>query len=154
MNGDGLIDRERAQQLMMAALDREISGEESRELELYLEKDPRLRDEWERMGMVKKVTSSMAFRDPPDEVWGEYWTAVYNRIERGIGWIFVSIGTVVLLAYGAWEVMQALYNDSDIPMFIKIAIISVAVGFLILAVSVIREKLFTRRSDPYKEIER
>ena len=154
MNGDGLIDRERVQQLMMAALDEEISGEDRMELDRCLERDPQLRDEWERMGKVKNVTSSMAFREPPEEVWGQYWTTVYNRVERGVGWIFISIGSVVLLAYAAWEFIHALYQDSDVPLFIKIAILSVAVGILVLAVSVIREKLFTNRSDPYKEIER
>jgi hypothetical protein len=154
VSGDGFNEKERARQLMMAALDGEISGEDRRELDRYLETDAGLRDEWETMGRVKEVTSSMAFREPPEEVWSEYWTSVYNRVERGIGWIFISIGAVVVLAYAAWEVVHAMFEDSDVPMFLKVAILAIAVGFLVLAVSVIREKLFTRRRDPYKEIER
>ena len=147
-------ERERARQLMMAALDDEISGEEQAELDRYLARDDNLRREWHSMGQVKEVTSSMAFREPPEEVWETYWTSVYNKIERGIGWIFVSIGAVVVLAWAARIWIETLFEDNGMPLFVKLAILSVTVGFLVLAVSVIREKLFTRIRDPYKEIQR
>lgn len=148
------VERERAQGLMMAAVDGEISPDERSELDRMLDQDPELRREWERMGRVKEVTRTMTYRKPPDEVWGRYWTSVYNRFERGIGWILASIGAVVLLGYGAWSGVEALFEDSSVPLFLRLAILAVAVGLAVLAVSVIREKLFTRRHDPYKEVER
>lgn len=154
MNQDAPKDRDRARALMMAALDGEVSDVERGELEALLEGDPGLRDEWQRMGQVKEVTSTMALRKPPEEVWGRYWTSVYNRIERGVGWILASVGAVVIMAYGLWKWFETLYQDASLPWFVKAAIMLLSVGFLIVFVSVIREKLFTRRYDPYKEIER
>ncbi len=147
-------DRERASRLMMAALDGEISATERQELDQLLETDDRIRDEWERMNRVKEVTSTMAFREPPEEVWEQYWTSVYNRVERGIGWILLSLGTIVLLAYGAWKWMEAIAGADDLPLVLKLAIFGGVVGLIILIVSVLREKLFTRRRDAYKEIQR
>jgi ferric-dicitrate binding protein FerR (iron transport regulator) len=148
------IDRERVNRLMMAALDGETTSDEWRELQGVLARDPEIREEWERMTRVKEVTGTMAYRDPPKEVWGRYWTSVYNRLERGAAWILVSIGAMVLLAYGAWEGLQAMWADATIHLFVKIAVMAVVVGLIVLLVSTIREKLFTRRHDPYKEIER
>jgi hypothetical protein len=139
---------------MMAALDGEVSDVERGELDALLEGDPELREEWHRMSQVKEVTSTMAFRKPPEEVWGRYWTSVYNRMERGVGWILASIGAVVIMAYGLWKWFETLYAEAGLPWFVKAAIMLLSVGFLIVFVSVVREKLFTRRYDAYKEIER
>jgi len=147
-------DRERVQRLMMAALDDEISPEEQRELDGALERDAAAREEWEKMKRVKEVTGSMTFREPPAEVWDGYWVSVYNRAERGVAWVLVSVGAIVLLVYGAWKWLEALWADAGVPGFVKVAIMAVATGLIVLAVSVLREKLFTYRRDPYKEIQR
>ncbi len=148
------VDAERARRLMMAALDGEISPEERSELDTMLEANSEIREEWEQMNRVKEVTSAMALREPPEEIWGEYWTSVYNRTERGIGWLLVSLGSIVLLAYGAWKWVEAVFQTDDLPLLPKVAILGVAFGLSILVVSVIREKLFTKKHDPYKEVQR
>ena len=147
-------DRERLRGLMMAALDGEISAGNREELDRGLETDAELRREWESMRRVKEVTSEMGFREPPEEIWGRYWTSVYNRTERGIGWILASFGAVVLAGYAAWEIVQRVLADTETPWVIKLAIFAVALGVMILGISVAREKFFAWRRDPYKEIER
>ena len=154
MTRNDAVDRERANRLMMAALDGEISSEERRELVQTLQRRPEIRRGWEQMRRVKEVTATMTYKRPPEEVWDRFWTSMYNRFERGVGWILVSLGAVVLLAWGTWKWLEALWGDADLPSFVKLAILTAAVGLLVLAVSVIREKLFTYRRDPYKEIER
>jgi anti-sigma factor RsiW len=148
------VDPERSRRLMMAALDGEISPEEQRELDRVLETDSEVREEWERMSRVKEVTSTMVMREPPEEVWEQYWTSVYNRTERGIGWVLFSLGSIVLLGYGAWKWAEAIFQTEDLPFLPKAAILGVALGLSILVVSVIREKLFTKTRDPYKEVKR
>lgn len=148
------VDIERARQLMMAALDEEISTAERQELDRALREDDTLRAEWERMRTLKEVTGDMAFREPPEEVWGEYWTSVYNRFERGIGWILVSIGTIVVGTYGAWKWLEVVWAEAELPLVVRVGLIAVAAGLLVIAVSVVREKLFTRKRDPYREIQR
>jgi len=147
-------DREHIRHLMMAAIDGEIDDRDRKELDRALAEDASLREEWLRVHRVKEVTATMGLQEPPQEVWDEYWTSVYNRFERGIGWILVSIGAMVLLAYGAWKWVEVIWGDTGVPLFLRLAILTVAVGFIILILSVIREKLFTRRHDPYKEVQR
>ena len=155
MNGAGKgSDREHARHLMMAALDGEIDPAQQAELDRILETDDDLRREWNRLTRVKEVTDTMTYRKPPEEVWGIYWASVYNRFERGIGWLLVSIGATVLLTFGVWQFIQELMADSSIPIFIKLAILLVIAGGALLLVSVLREKLFTRSRDPYKEVQR
>ena len=93
-------------------------------------------------------------KSPPEEHWDSYWRSVYNRIERGIGWILASLGATVLVLYGLWEAVHGLLADTSVPDFLKVAIFALAAGGAMLLVSVIREKLFTYRHDPYKEVDR
>ena len=125
---------ERARRLMMAALDGEISQDDQRELDHLLDGDAEIRTEWERLNRVKEVTSAMTYREPPDDLWDDYWTGVYNRTERGLGWILMSLGAIVLFGYGAWELTAAILTDTAVPMFIKISIFAVLLGLVVLLV--------------------
>lgn len=147
-------DRERARHLMMAALDREIGAGEKAELDMLLSQHTELRAEWQRLIRLKEVTGTMSYRKPPEEVWSHYWTSVYNRFERGMGWMLVSIGVVVLISWGIWEALGEMMADAELPLFVKLAILAVVGGGAFLTVSVLREKLFTRSRDSYKEVQR
>lgn len=146
--------RDRARALMMAALDGEIGPGERRELEELLARDPALMEEWRRMERVKDLTSDLTYREPPDEVWEVYWESVYNKIERGVGWVLLSLGAIVLLGWGAWHAVEAVARDSAIPTGIKIALLAVAVGGIVLGVSVAREKFYAWKRDPYRRVKR
>ena len=93
-------------------------------------------------------------KSPPKEQWDHYWHSVYNRIERGLGWILVSLGAIVLLSYGVWHAVEEIWADTSMPVFLKLAIFAVGAGAVVLLVSIAREKLFTHRHDPYKGVER
>jgi len=141
----------RLQQLMMAALDNELVDRERREFEELLQRDDNARAEWERMRSVQEVTQTMSYSAPADRIWQEYWGSVYSRIERGLSWILISIGAIVLLSYGGWQAVNELI-DAEMPVAVKVGVFALLVGFVILLVSVIREKVFMQRRNPYKDV--
>jgi anti-sigma factor RsiW len=140
--------------LMMAALDGEIGPEEREEFDRALDRDTALRKEWERMTRVKEVTAEMTLREPPAEVWDDYWEDIYRRNERKVAWILVSIGASLLLGYGIFEFVREIVGDSTLPVIVKGGLLFAALGGAILVVSVIRERLFLHRRDPYREVQR
>ncbi len=150
LNGEA----ERAHQLMMRALDGELGEADQAELQRLLRADPSLQIEWKRLNRLKEVTSTMALRSPPEEVWETYWTAIYPQLERGVGWVLLSLGAIVSLSYGLWKFAEELMADATVPTFVKWAILAAIVGGAVLFVSVIREKWFVYRSDPYKDVQR
>ena len=154
MTDPDVRDRERARNLMMGALDGELSEAEQSELDDLIGSDSALKAELEQLKRVKEVTGSMAYNEPPREVWDTYWAGVYRRFERGIAWILVSVGAIVMISWGAWQAIEDIIADSSMPLVVKLGIGALTVGLVVLLVSVAREKLFTRRSDPYKDIVR
>lgn len=96
----------------------------------------------------------MKLKSPSQEVFDSYWMGVYNRIERGIGWIIFSVGAVILITYGLFKFAETLINDSQLETIVKIGIIGIIAGIVIIFVSIIREKLTIRKTDKYKEVQR
>jgi hypothetical protein len=146
--------RERFYQLLMAAVDQELTSSELKEFNHLVETNPGFQKEWEQYKKLKEVTQAMKFKSPSKEVWDNYWLNTYNKIERGIAWIIFSIGAIILITYGLFKAVEAIIADPQLQGIIKIGIIAVLLGLVILLVSVVREKLFIKRSDPYKEIQR
>ncbi|MCL7961324.1 MAG: hypothetical protein M8860_00565 [marine benthic group bacterium] len=155
MSEDDMMDRlDRTKELLMRALDDELSPEERTELDLLLADDPILRAERERLGRLKEVTGEMKLRNPPEQLWDDYWNSAYSRMERGIGWILVSFGVIVVGGWATWQFVTELIADTEMPPLIKAGILAGSLGLVILTVSLLRQRLFVRKTDPYKDIVR
>jgi hypothetical protein len=147
-------EQERLYTLLMVAVDGKLTSEEQAEFDRLMTKYPEFKEEKKKYQKLKEVTQTMKFKSPPTEVWDRYWVNIYNRIERGIAWIILSIGCIILLTYGIFKAVESIIADPQLEGIIKVGILAVIAGAVILLVSVMREKLFTRKTDPYKEVQR
>lgn len=144
---------ERTDQLMRA-LDGELDAAERAAFEARLGDDPELREEWRRLSRAREATMGMKLRHPPEEVWDAYWTSVYSRAERGLGWILVSLGVIVVGGWAVWTWVGTLLADTTTPLIVRAGMIAMFLGVVILAVSVVRHRINVLRTDPYKDIQR
>lgn len=138
----------------MKSVDEELSPKEQAEFDSFVNKYPECQKEWQKHKKLKEVTKTMKFKSPPAEVWDNYWVNVYNRIERGFAWIIFSIGSIILLTYGGFKAVETIIADPQLEGIVKVGILFAIGGLAMLLVSIVREKLFTRKSDPYKEVQR
>ncbi|RQW07101.1 hypothetical protein EH222_07710, partial [candidate division KSB1 bacterium] len=112
--------REKFERLMMGALDGELSPEEQKEFNRMLTAEKGLQEEFSKYKKLKQVTKEMKLASPPAEVWDNYWLGVYNRFERGIGWLIFSIGMVILMTYGGFKAVTAVINDPGLAFIVKV----------------------------------
>ena len=131
----------------------ELTSDERNEFDSQL-LDENLRNEFEEQKRVKEVLNKMKLKNPSAEVWDKYWLGVYNKVERGIAWIAVSMGLAILVIYGSIEVVDKFLADTQTPGIVKFGISILVIGGFILLFSVIREKFFTQTRDKYKEVQR
>lgn len=82
-----------------------------------------------------------------------YWSKLFNRIERAVGWFFFVTGLIILVSYTLYQFALLLFRDSQISLFIKIGLFSVIMGGVILLFSVIRERIVLSKKDKYSEIQ-
>jgi len=133
--------------------DGELTSEEKSEFDSLL-LDENLKNEFEEQKRVKEVLNKMKLKNPSAEIWDRYWLGVYNKVERGLAWIAISIGVLILIVYGSIGAVESFLADTQTPGIVKLGISALVIGGLILLFSVIREKLFIGTRDKYKEVQR
>jgi len=144
---------ERLIYLIERYFDDELEGTEKAEFEsLLLNKD--FKEEFEEQKRIKEVLTKMKLKNPSTEVWDNYWLGIYNKFERGLAWIAVSVGFIILLIYGSIEAVENFFADTQTPGIVKFGIAAMVVGGVVLLFSILREKFFTHNRDKYKEVQR
>lgn len=87
-------------------------------------------------------------------MWQEYWGGIYNRIERGVGWIVFSMAAILLTIYGGFKLIEEIVQDPEIGMLLKAGLLALVLGLAILFVSVLRERVYFWSKDRYRDVRR
>ena len=148
------MNHEEIKKLISAFLDGELSGEQKKQLEGHLSHCEDCRKELEEMSQLEEVLNKMKLKKPSKEIWDVYWSSVYNRIERKIGWIILSLGLIVLIVAGAYPALKDFVMNPEIPPVLKIGLLIFSVGGIIICVSILREQLFFWKRERYKEVKK
>lgn len=144
--------RNEIRELLAGYVDGELSDEERAAVEKALAEDPELRAELEEFRKLKEVTGMATYADLPEQVWEQYWESLYRKLERGIGWVFLSIGAILLLGFGLYHAFREMYLDPSAPLWVKVGVTAVAAGLVILLVSYGRERFFAFKRDRYRRV--
>lgn len=140
--------------LMMGYLDGELTELERERMERHLEECAECRAEAEAFSKLKDLTRPMKLSMPEEAYWEQYWSSVYNRLERRAGWILLSIGAALLASYGCYLLATRILLGSEAPLPLRAGLAALLLGFFTLLASVIRERIHLRGSDKYRRIER
>jgi hypothetical protein len=131
-----------------------LSEEERKELRRLTLKDSKTEKELKEIDKLKEVIDMLEPVNPEKE-WEEYWSCLYNRLERGIGWIIFSLGAIVTFTFLGLQFIKELIRDPQIALYAKVGLIALILGLAILFVSVLRERITLSKTDKYsKEVKR
>jgi len=133
--------------------DKNLADEEKKELDDFL-MDEDYKKEFQKQINVKEAVMNLNLKKPKSEFWDNYWLSTYNRLERGVAWILISIGLTLLIGFAVYQFIQKLFVDDGGPFIIKMGLIVLFTGALILILSLIREQFIKTKNDSYKEIKR
>ncbi|MCD6451494.1 MAG: zf-HC2 domain-containing protein [Acidobacteria bacterium] len=134
--------------LISGYLDGELSKEDEERLLRHLEVCPKCRNSLEELKRLKEVASKMKLTEPPKEIWDSYWERISNRITRGIGWILFIIGAALIAGYGIYQ----FATEPATSAFVKLCTFAIIVGFALLLVSVLWERIKEAKTDKYKGV--
>ena len=141
-------------EMLMGYLDGELSDGESREIEKHLKDCTGCSEELAQFRKLKEITDDISLNEPEDRVFEQYWSGIYNRIERQIGWILLSVSGTILVIYLGFMAIEAVVEDKTIGIVLKGGLLMFYASLVILLFSVLREKLHFRKKDRYKDVRR
>ena len=139
---------------LMGYLDSELSDRQRGLFEEHLAGCSDCTSELEEFKKLKAITDEVSLVEPEERMWQDYWGGVYNRIERGIGWIMFSVAAISLTIYCGFKAIEELCFDPNIEITLKIGLLTLIAGLAILFVSILRERLYFWRRDRYRDVRR
>ena len=66
----------------------------------------------------------------------------------GIGWLLIGTGIAVLLIYG----IISFLSDPSEALWTRIGLVCIALGLVVLFVYVAYQRVLSRKSDPYRDV--
>ncbi|KPL05585.1 MAG: hypothetical protein AMJ73_00195 [candidate division Zixibacteria bacterium SM1_73] len=150
----GYRNHQQIKELISSYMDGEADEKQKKIVEIHLKECPECQREFEEMKKLEEVMGQMELKKPPKETWQVYWSSVYNRLERRIGWILFSIGAIILLFFGGYKAVEGIIQDQTTPLLLKVGILAAMAGLAVLLVSILRERLFVRKRERYEEVEK
>jgi len=140
--------------LIMGYLDDELEDQQRQAFEEHLATCPECKGEVEEFRQLIQVTDEVVLAEPEDRIWQQYWSSIYNRIERGVGWILFSVAAILLLIYGGFKAIEEIIKDPAMGVIFKAGLLILIAALAILFVSVLRERLYFWKKDRYKDVRR
>lgn len=148
------MNHEYIKKLVSAYIDGEVNDEEKKQVETHLSRCKECQQEFRELTALEEVLHNMTLKKPSKEIWDVYWSSVYNRLERKIGWIVLSLGLIILIGIGAFPAIKNLILNPEIPLVLKIGLLIFSAGGIIVFVSILREQLFFWKRERYKEVKK
>lgn len=136
--------------LLVGLLDNELTPDETRELNDHLMRCAGCRAEYERLRETTGRLRALSYQEPTDAVLAQVWRSPYSRLARNTSLVMIIGGYLLLIGYALFELFTT--GAKDLP--VKAGLAAILIGFLTLLALLIRERVKTYASDPYKEIER
>ncbi|MFC1693915.1 anti-sigma factor family protein [Candidatus Latescibacterota bacterium] len=136
---------EEHQRNLMRYIDNEMNDQERKTFEEHLKTCDTCKVTLQDFSVVKEVTQSMKIADLPEKVWDKYWDKIYNKIERSVAWFLFITGALILTGYSIYNAV----TDPGLYSLVGLGIVLTLVGFAILFISVLREKLTVNKNDRY-----
>ena len=72
-----------------------------------------------------------------------------TRMGSRLGWLFLGAGVLLLYGYGIYDFM----TDTSETIWVRLALAGIGLGFLILFLHVLRQRLIARKTDRYRDIQ-
>jgi len=148
------MEHQEIRELVSSYHDGELEKDQKQLVEKHVSECAECKEDFEELGKFEEVMGKMALKKPPKEVWQYYWSSVYNRLERRLGWILLSVGAMILLFFGGYKAIEGLIQDPSTPLLFKVGILALLGGAVILLVSLLREQIYVRKRERYKEVEK
>jgi len=136
--------------MLSAYLDGELTQADNQRVRLFLEENEEARQTYEEMRRLQQLTAQIQFGDPNEAAMEAIEERLSVQAPRRFGWALVAVGFLLWLAYGAvlalrhprWPTLPELFSGA------------VAIGLLLLFVSVLRQRLLERPLDRYRKVKK
>jgi len=135
--------------LISGYLDGELTQRDDQRVRLHLEDCAECRHIADGMRRLKEATMTSEFQVPEDTQWDEKPRGSISGFLSNFGWMIVIAWAIALTGYLVWLVATDAENLLE-----AILVFGLWLGFGLVFLSVLIDRLKTFKTDPYRRIEK
>ena len=129
-------------------MDGELTQQERQPLEIHIRSCQRCQTVLAQLREAQEATLRLDLEEPEQEDWKLMEARVLERVSQGLGWSVLLVWLVVTTGYTLYQ-----YASSPTePLFEKILVFSLFLGFGLLFLSVLSQRVRERRTDRYRGV--
>lgn len=135
--------------LISGYLDGELTQGEEQRVRLHLEDCVECRGLADEISRLREVTMATEFQVPDDTQWDETPRGGLSGFFRNFGWLILIAWIVGVGGYGLWQMAT---NTEDLVA--SLIVFGMWLGFGLVFLSVLIDRLKTRKTDRYRRVEK
>jgi anti-sigma factor RsiW len=135
--------------LISGYLDGELTQGEEQRVRLHLEDCAECRGLADELRRLREATMATEFQVPDDTQWDETPRGGASGFLRNFGWLILVAWIVGMLGYGLWQV--AIETED---LFEVVIIFGFWLGLGLVFLSVLIDRLKTRKTDRYRRVKK
>lgn len=136
-------------ELLSGYIDGELTQQERQRVDVHCESCAECAGLRGELRELRGQVGNARLSEYGEDEWREMMDDTTVRASRGIGWLILLGGSLVL----AGIVVFAFLTDPGIEWHMKAIMIAIYGGFAALFISVLRQRLIERKTDKYKDVE-
>ena len=135
--------------LISGYLDGELTQGEGQRVRLHLENCNRCKDLADDLARLREVAMSTEFKVPDDTQWDEAPRGGFSMLFRNFGWMIVLTWTTGAIGFAVWQLATESENLVE-----SLLGFSLFLGFGLVFLSVLVDRLKTRKTDRYRRVQK
>lgn len=145
MSTDHLFD----ESLISGYLDGELTQGEAQRVRVHLEDCAECRATADDLRHLKEATMTTEFQVPDDTQWDETPRTGLSGVLRNAGWAIAAVWLAITIGFVVWQVA----TDSE-NLFETVIVFGFWLAAGLVLLSVLIDRLQTRKTDPYRRIQK
>ena len=143
------VDCEQIDDLLSGYLDGELTQGKQQLVEVHVSGCAQCTSRLKELEKVRASVAGLHFETINPNDWRQLMNDATVRTTRVLGWLLLVGGALALVGFGIYEWLL-LENE---PPVVKWGIAALYLGFAVLFLSVLRQRLIARKTDKYKDVE-
>ena len=141
---------EEIRRMLSAYLDDELTQGANQKVRIHLEDCPECRRTLAQLEKLQQATAGTRFVRPTEEEMEKLEQSISVQAPRKVGWALLIVGFAVWAVYGAYLFL----SDPDLLTFEGMTAGAIVIGFVLILVSVLRQRLLELPHDRHKGVKK
>jgi predicted anti-sigma-YlaC factor YlaD len=137
------------EKLISGYLDGELTQAVDQKVRIHLENCAYCQEIYDELQTMREAAMTTKFVEPTDDQWDERPRGLTSRVSRSVGWTLAVVWLAAVSCFGLWQLWRAPEGLLE-----KTLIFGGMVGFGLVFLSVLLDRIRTARSDRYREVEK